>query len=111
VLARRPPGEQILVEVVLPRRIIAIGAAALATAGSGLAAVAMAAAPAAANAGCTTNLESATFSNVNAGGPGVEVDGRYIIIDRGTPLETTGDELADGEAWLSCVVANPAGVL
>jgi len=95
----------------LPRRIIALAVAALATTGSGVGAIVAATAPAAANAGCTTNLKSATLSNVGTGGPSVTIEGTKIIIDRGTPLATTGAELDDADAFLNCVVANPANVL
>jgi hypothetical protein len=92
----------------VPRRIIALGVAALATAGSGVGAILAAAAPAAAHASCLSTFESQTSVNRQDNGPSAVVNLNEIDVKPGTPLLLATNESQYTFLFLDCVAANPA---
>jgi len=87
----------------VPRRIIALGVAALATAGSGVGAIVMAAAPAAANASCLSTFQSYTSGNKQANGPSATVGVNDIDVKPGTPLLLATNESQYTFLFIDCV--------
>ncbi|MDQ1746355.1 MAG: hypothetical protein QOD07_618 [Frankiaceae bacterium] len=87
----------------MPRRIIALGFAALATAGSGVGAIVTAAAPAGANASCLSTFESYTSYNRQANGPSVVANLNEIDVKPGTPLLLATNESQYTFLFLDCV--------
>ena len=87
----------------MPRRIIALGVAALATAGSGVGAVVMAAAPAATNASCLSTFQSYTSTNEQDNGPSASVGVNEIDVKPGTPLLLATNESQYTFLFIDCV--------
>ncbi len=92
----------------MPRRIIALGVAVLATVGSGVGAVLTAAAPAAAHASCLSTFQSETSFNEQTNGPSAVVNLNEIDVKPGTPLLLATNESQYTFLLLDCVAANPA---
>jgi hypothetical protein len=106
----RPPDGRVVdeKECHVPRRIIALGVAALATAGSGVGAILAAAAPAATHASCLSTFESQTSVNRQDNGPSAVVNLNEIDVKPGTPLLLATNESQYTFLFLDCVAANPA---
>jgi hypothetical protein len=97
----------------VPRRFVAIGVAALATAGSGVGALLMAAVPAAAHASCTSDFQSRTQFNRSQNAPRVTYDPPNITVYEGNLLLLATNESQYTFLWVDCVAgaANPDGAL
>jgi len=92
----------------VPRRFIALGVAALATAGGGVGAIVTAAAPAAAHASCVSDFQSQTAINESQNLPRVSNDPPNITIYEGDVLLFATNESQYTFLMLDCVAANPA---
>jgi hypothetical protein len=88
--------------------LLAIGIAALATAGSGVGAIVTAAAPAAAHAGCVGDFQSRTQFNKSQNAPSVTYSPPNITIYEGNILLLATNESQYTFLLLDCVAANPA---
>jgi hypothetical protein len=91
--------------------LIAIGAAALATAASGAGALVTAEAPAAAHAGCVGDFQSRTEFNRSQNAPRIYNQPPVIGIYEGNVLLFTTNESQYTFLLLDCVNANPASAL
>jgi hypothetical protein len=91
----------------VPRRLIAIGVAALATADSGLGAIVTAAAPAATHAGCVADFESQTQFNRSQNAPKATYDPPTLTVNEGNVLLFTTNESQYTFLMLDCLDANP----
>jgi hypothetical protein len=95
----------------VPRRLIAIGVTALATAASGVGALVTAAAPAASHAGCVSDFQSRTQFNRSQNAPSVTYQPPNVTVYEGNILLFTTNESQYTFLLLDCVDANPAGSL
>lgn len=91
----------------MPTRIIALGLAALATAGSGVVAILTAAGPAAANASCLSDFTSRTQFNREQNAPNVTITQSNIDIYEGDILLLATNESQYTFLLASCVAATP----
>lgn len=92
----------------MTRRIIALGAVTLATAGSGVGAIVTAAAPAAAHASCLGTFESETSVNEQDNGPSAVANVNEIDVKPGTPLLLATNESQYTFLLVDCVAGSPA---
>jgi len=93
----------------VPRKIIAMGIAALATAGSGVGALLMAAAPAATHASCATDFESRTQFNRSQNAPSVTYSPPFVTVYEGNVLLLATNESQYTFLFVDCVAGNSAG--
>jgi len=97
----------------VPRRFIALGVAALATAGSGVGALVTAAVPAATHASCLSDFQSRTAFNRSQNQPKVTYTPPNITIYEGNVLLLATNESQYTFLFLECVgvgAANPGSV-
>jgi len=92
----------------MPRRIIAMGLAALATAGSGVGAILTAAGPAAANASCLSDFQSRTATNRSQNAPSVTITQENINIYEGSILLLATNESQYTFLFEECVAGGTA---
>jgi len=90
----------------VPRRILALGVAALATAGSGVGAILAATAPVAAHASCLSTFQSETSFNEQQNGPSAVVNLNEVDVKPGTPLLLATNESQYTFLLLGCVAAD-----
>jgi hypothetical protein len=92
----------------VPRRFVAIGIAALATAGSGVGAIVTATAPVAAHASCLSDFNSRTSVNESDNAPGIYNQGGVIGVKEGSILLFGTNESQYTFLFLECVGVGPS---